>query len=484
MSFLNLTIADLHEKLKNRQVSSVDVTREVIAHIKTRDIDINAFITETPEVALMQAEKADEMISRGGVLSPLTGVPMSVKDVILTEGVRTTAASKILDNYFAPYDATVVQRLKAAGMVMVGKTNCDEFAMGASSENSAYGVVRNPWDRERVPGGSSGGAAAAVASGQCFYSIASDTGGSVRQPAAFSGLVGIKPSYGRVSRYGLMALCSSFDQIGVITKTVRDSASVMNVMAGPDVKDSTTYPKPAPDYTKTFDLDITNLKIGVPKQYFVEGMDKGVETVVRQAIEKLADLGADIVEVDLPMTPYAVAVYYTILPAEVSANLARYDGVRFGVRVGKGTASLLEMYTNTRAQGFGPEVKRRIMIGTHALSSGYYEAYYVRAQKVRAAMKREFDYVFEQVDCLVSPTTPTTAFKIGEKFTNPLTMYLEDIFTAPANIAGLCAISLPCGLAHGLPVGLQFIGNQFDEEIIYRAAYHYEQASGWRGLEI
>lgn len=484
MAFLNLTIQDLSEKLKKREVSSEEVTREVISHTEKTSNTYNAFITKTFDLALEQAKAVDTQRLRGDDLGPLAGIPMSIKDVIVTKGIRTTAGSKILEKYTPPYTATVAKKLGDAGMVLLGKNNCDEFAMGASNEKSAYGAVKNPWDEARVPGGSSGGSAAAVASGQGYYSVGSDTGGSVRQPASFCGIVGMKPSYGRVSRYGLMALCSSFDQIGPLTRNVYDNALVMNAIAGPDLKDSTTYPKPAPDYTKTFDTTLEHLKVGVPKDFFIEGMDKGVREAVEKAIQKIDELGADIIEVELPLASYSIAVYYTILPCEASSNLARYDGMRFGSRDLSTAKALIDSYFETRGIGFGKEVKRRIMIGAHALSSGYYDAYYLKAQKVRAAIKQEFDDVFERVDCLLAPTTPRPAFKIGDNSSSPLTMYLEDIFTAPANIAGLCALSLPCGLSSGLPVGLQIIGNQFDEEIIYRVAYHYEQASGWKGLEI
>ena len=408
----------------------------------------------------------------------LTGIPVAIKDNMCTKGIRTTCGSKILFNFVPPYESTVTSRLKEQGFVLVGKTNMDEFAMGSSTENSGFQITKNPWDPERIPGGSSGGSAAAVAADECIAALGSDTGGSIRQPASLCGVVGMKPTYGRVSRYGLVAYASSLDQIGPITKDVRDSALMLNVIAGHDPRDSTSAPVSVPDFTAVLGRDIKGLKIGIPKEYFIEGIDPEVSQAVREAIRTLESLGAIPVEVSLPHTGYAVATYYVLATSEASSNLARYDGVKYGFRAeGK---DLMDMYMKTRAQGFGAEVKRRIMLGTYALSSGYYEAYYKKAQQVRTLIKKDFEDAFGNVDVIVTPTCPTAAFRIGEKTADPLQMYLSDIFTISVNLAGVPAISVPCGFTSGnLPVGLQFIGRHFDEESILKIAYAYEQATDW-----
>ncbi|HEC36451.1 MAG TPA: Asp-tRNA(Asn)/Glu-tRNA(Gln) amidotransferase subunit GatA, partial [Anaerolineae bacterium] len=409
---------------------------------------------------------------------PLQGIPLAVKDVLCTAGVPTTCGSRILEDFVPPYDATAVARLKAARAVLLGKTNTDEFAMGSSTENSAFFPTRNPWDLSRVPGGSSGGSAAAVAAGECLGALGTDTGGSVRQPAAFCGVVGLKPTYGRVSRYGLVAFASSLDQVGVLAKDVTDTAILLGVIAGHDPLDSTSVDASVPDYTAALTGDIRGVRIGVPREYFIPGMQPEVEAAVRAALDQLADLGAEVIEVSLPHTDYALPAYYLIAPAEASANLARYDGVRYGLRVEQPT--LEATYEATRGQGFGPEVKRRIMLGTYALSAGYYDAYYLKAQKVRTLIKQDFDRAFERVDVIVAPTTPTTAFRLGEKVDDPIQMYLSDVFTLAANLAGICGVSLPCGFdGEGLPIGMQVMGPAFGEETILRVAHAYEQATQW-----
>jgi aspartyl-tRNA(Asn)/glutamyl-tRNA(Gln) amidotransferase subunit A len=460
---VNLTVRESRELLKNKKISSTELTKAFLARIKAVDEKVKAFVTLTPEVALEQAKTVDKFIQEGQELGTFSGIPGVIKDVFVTSGVRTTASSRILENFEPPYSATAVEKLLDQRMVLLGKANCDEFAMGASTENSAFFKTRNPWNLDYVPGGSSGGSAAAVAASEALFSIASDTGGSVRQPASFCGVVGLKPTYGRVSRYGLIAMASSLDTVGPITKNVFDSALVLQLIAGFDPNDSTTVSKEVPDYVSTLTKPIKNLKVGLPKEYFVKGIDPKVEKVVSSAIDKLAQLGAKIIEVSLPHTQYAVPTYYIIVPSEVSSNMARYDGIRFGQKRDK----------------FGDEVKRRIMLGTYALSSGYYEAYYLKAAKVRTLIKKDFEEVFKKVDVLATPTTPTTAFKLGEKIEDPLTMYLSDVFTSPANLAGVPAISVPCGFVDHLPVGLQIIGPHFEEERILNLAYQYEQATDW-----
>ena len=474
----NLTIHQAHELLKSEQVSSCELTSASLEEIARMEPDISAVVTATGEPAKKQALQADARIASGDC-GPLTGIPALIKDVICTRGIRTTCSSKMLENFIPPYDATVMQKLNQYGVVMVGKTNMDEFAMGSSTENSAFFTTRNPWDLSRVPGGSSGGSAAAVAAGEAIYALGSDTGGSIRQPASFCGVTGLKPTYGRVSRYGLIAFASSLDQIGPITRDVIDAALVLNAIAGYDPNDSTSINIPVPDYTKCLTGDIKGLRLGVPKEYFVEGMQPGVDSAVKAAIAELESLGAKVDwEVSLPQTPYALAVYYIIAPSEASANLARYDGVKYGFSY-KDTSNMWEAMQKTRQYGFGAEVKRRIMLGTYALSSGYYDAWYLKAQKVRTLIRREFDAVFEKYDALITPTSPTVAFKIGEKTEDPLQMYLSDICTLPVNIAGLPAISVPAGFDSRLPIGLQVIGKSFAEETILKIAHAYQQATDW-----
>jgi len=482
----DLTIHQARALLDAGEISAVELTQAVLDRILSVDNAVKAYLTLTPEAALEQARAADAARvgaglapARGqGQALPLRGIPIAVKDILCTAGIPTTCGSRILEDFIPPYDATVVARLKAAGAIILGKTNTDEFAMGSSTENSAFFPTHNPWDLERVPGGSSGGSAAAVAAGECLGALGTDTGGSVRQPAALCGIVGLKPTYGRVSRYGLIAFASSLDQVGVLTRDVTDAAILLNVIAGHDPLDSTSLDAPVPDATAALTGDIRGMRVGVPREYFIPGMQPEVEAAVRTALEKLADLGAEIVEVSLPHTDYALPVYYLIAPAEASANLARYDGVRYGLRIVGN--SLEDTYKQTRGQGFGPEVKRRIMLGTYALSAGYYDAYYLKAQKVRTLIKGDFDRAFQQVDVIVTPTSPTTAFRIGEKTDDPIQMYLSDIFTLSVNLAGICGINVPCGFdAQGLPIGMQIMGPALGETTILRVAYAYEQATDW-----
>jgi len=474
-----LTLHELHDQLKARRTSSRDLTRSFLDRIQSVDPKIHAYRTVTEEGALAQADAADQWIGSGRPIRPLTGIPIALKDNLCTKGIRTTCSSKILENFIPPYDATVVRRLRESGAVFIGKTNMDEFAMGSSTENSAFGLTANPWDASRIPGGSSGGSAAAVAADTCVAALGSDTGGSIRQPAAMCGVVGLKPTYGRVSRYGLVAFASSLDQIGPITKDVADCALMLNAIAGHDSYDSTSADLPAADYSLRPDGNLEGLRIGIPKEYFIDGMDPEVLHAVREGIHAMEKLGAKTREVRLPHTEYAVATYYILATAEAGSNLARYDGVRYGYRA-KPTKDLLEMYMKTRQAGFGPEVKRRIMLGTYALSSGYYDAYYRKAQCVRTLIKGDFDEAFKQVDVIVTPTAPTAAFKIGEKTQDPLQMYLSDIFTISVNIAGIPALSMPCGFTGSdLPIGLQIMGRPFAEETVLRAAHAYEQATEW-----
>jgi len=474
----DLTIHQARALLDAGEISAVELTQAVLDRILSVDNAVKAYLTLTPEAALEQARAADAAMGGQPQGLPLRGIPIAVKDILCTAGIPTTCGSRILEDFIPPYDATVVARLKAAGAVILGKTNTDEFAMGSSTENSAFFPTHNPWDLERVPGGSSGGSAAAVAAGECLGALGTDTGGSVRQPAALCGIVGLKPTYGRVSRYGLIAFASSLDQVGVLTRDVTDAAILLNVIAGHDPLDSTSLDAPVPDATAALTGDIRGMRVGVPREYFVPGMQPEVEAAVRAALEKLADLGAEIVEVSLPHTDYALPVYYLIAPAEASANLARYDGVRYGLRIVGN--SLEDTYKQTRGQGFGPEVKRRIMLGTYALSAGYYDAYYLKAQKVRTLIKGDFDRAFQQVDVIVAPTSPTTAFRIGEKTDDPIQMYLSDIFTLSVNLAGICGINVPCGFdAQGLPIGMQIMGPALGEMSILRVAYAYEQATDW-----
>jgi len=472
-----LTIHEAHDQLATGAISALELTEAVLARILAIDNDVKAYLTLTPESALDQALAADARRAAGED-GPLLGIPLAIKDVLCTEGVPTTAGSRILENFAPPYDATAIARLKAAGAILLGKTNTDEFAMGSSTENSAFFTTRNPWDLTRVPGGSSGGSAAAIAAGECLGALGSDTGGSVRQPASLCGIVGLKPTYGRVSRYGLIAFASSLDQIGVLAQDVTDAGLLLEAIAGHDPCDSTSLDAPVPDYAAALTGDVEGVRVGVPQEYFIAGMQPEVEEAVRAAVNVLSDLGAEVREINLPHTDYALAVYYLIAPAEASANLARYDGVRYGLRVdGDG---LIETYKATRGQGFGPEVKRRIMLGAYALSAGYYDAYYLKAQKARTLIKADFDSAFEQVDIVVAPATPTTAFPIGEKVDDPLQMYLGDVFTLSMNLAGICGLSLPCGFDDaGLPIGLQVMGPPLGEETALRVAHAYEQATEW-----
>jgi len=474
MELYRLTAHQLQELLRKREVTSREITESVLSRIRQVEDRVHSFITVLPELALEQAAAADARIQKGEADS-LTGIPMALKDLLCTRGVRTTCGSHILEHFIPPYDATVVEKLKAVNAVFVGKANMDEFAMGSSTENSYFGPTRNPWDIERIPGGSSGGSAAAVAADESICSLGSDTGGSIRQPAACCGVVGLKPTYGRVSRYGLVAFASSLDQIGPFAKDVRDIALIMNVISGYEPRDSTSVDLPVPDYTQALVKDVKGTVVGIPRECFIEGIDPEVEKATREAIQTLEKLGAQIREVSLPQSDYALAVYYIIAPAEASSNLARYDGVKYGFRA-KGKHELMEMYRESRAQGFGAEVKRRIMLGTYALSAGYYDAYYRKASQVRTLIREDFQKAFAACDVLVTPTTPTPAFRLGEKVDDPLQMYLSDIFTIPCNLAGLPGLSLPSGFSKkGLPIGLQILGNHFQEEKILRVAYAFEQ---------
>jgi aspartyl-tRNA(Asn)/glutamyl-tRNA(Gln) amidotransferase subunit A len=475
-----LTIHEAAHLLRERQISSVDLTTALLERIEQLDPSVKAYVTVTPELAMEQARAADKLLSveagaRTEALPPLLGIPMALKDVLVTNGVRTTCSSRILENFVPVYDGTVVARLRGAGAVFLGKTNCDEFAMGSSTENSGFFPTHNPWNLETVPGGSSGGSSAAVAADECLYSLGTDTGGSIRQPAALCGVTGLKPTYGRVSRYGLVAFASSLDQIGPFTKDAEDCAIVLDAISGYDANDSTSVNREVPSYHASLRDGVKGLRIGIPTEYFVAGLEPGVERRVRDAIGVLEGLGAEIGECSLPSTDYALDTYYIIAPAEASTNLARYDGIRYGLS--EQAPDIWSQYNATRERGFGPEVKRRIMLGTYVLSSGYYDAYYLKAQKVRTLIKGEFDKAFERFDVIVAPTSPTVAFKIGEKADDPLAMYLNDVLTIPVNMAGLPGISIPCGLSDGLPVGLQIIGKAFDEATVLRAAHAYQQVT-------
>jgi aspartyl-tRNA(Asn)/glutamyl-tRNA(Gln) amidotransferase subunit A len=475
MNLSELTIDAARSAIQERSTTVEALVESCYAKIQKDDGQIGAFLTLTKERALEQADQIDRMAAEGKPLPPLAGVPVGIKDVLCTRGVRTTAGSKILGNFIPPYDATAVARLEAAGAVVLGKLNCDEFAMGSSNENSAYHPVRNPRDLSRVPGGSSGGAAAAVAANMAVATLGSDTGGSIRQPASFCGVVGLMPTYGRVSRYGLIAFASSLDHVGPLTRTVKDAATVLNVIAGRDPMDATSAEVPVPDYVAELEKPVKGLKIGVAREYFGEGLDAEVRQAVEAAIEKLAGLACEVVKVSLPHTEYAIPTYYIVATAEASANLARFDGVRYGYRA-KNARTLSDMYRRSRDEGFGAEVKRRIMLGTYALSAGYYDAYYRKAQQVRALLTQDFDEAFKKVDAIVTPTSPTAAFRLGEKVNDPLAMYLADIYTVTADLAGVPGISVPCGeTREKLPVGLQILGRHFDEGAILRIAYAYEQ---------
>ena len=477
MQLYELTIGEAHALLKKREITSVELTRAVLDRINAVEPKIDAFITVSADMAMKQAEEADSIIS-GGQCMPLTGIPIAIKDLMCVQGLPTTCASKILENYIPPYDAHVIQKLRAAGAVFVGKLNMDEFAMGSSTENSGFKPTRNPWNTDLIPGGSSGGSAAAVAADMCIGALGSDTGGSIRQPASHCGTVGLKPTYGRVSRFGLVAFASSLDQIGPLTKNVTDSALLMNTIAGYDPADSTSVPEAVPDYTAILKKNLSRLVVGIPEEYYdLEGLDPEVAEAVKNAVKIIEDLGAKTVTVSLPNTKYVVAVYYVIAPSEASSNLARYDGVKYGYR-DKEPSNLIEMYRNTRSKGFGAEVQRRIIIGTYCLSAGYYDAYYGKAMQVRTLIMEDFKKAYDRCDVILSPVAPTPAFNIGEIIDDPLTMYLSDIFTISANLAGIPGISIPCGFSSaGLPIGLQILGKHFDEEKLLQVAYQFEQAT-------
>jgi aspartyl-tRNA(Asn)/glutamyl-tRNA(Gln) amidotransferase subunit A len=475
MNLHTLTIHELHKLLAKREVTSREVTEAFYRRIKEMDGKIGAYLMLTEEEAFHQADQADREMTRGKEIGDLAGIPLGVKDILCTKGVRTTCGSRILGNYVPFYDGTVVKKLKENHMVMLGKLNMDEFAMGSSTENSGFQITHNPWDLQRIPGGSSGGSAAAVAADECTAALGTDTGGSIRQPASCCGVVGMKPTYGRVSRYGLVAFASSLDQIGPITKDVEDCAILMNGISGYDPYDSTSVSVEVPDYRRSLINDVKGIRIGIPDEYFIEGMDPDVEKSVRDAIALFENWGAEVKRISLPHTEYAVAIYYIIATAEASSNLARYDGVKYGLR-SKEYRDLMGMYTQTRAQGFGKEVKRRIILGTYVLSAGYYEAYYRKASQVRTLMRNDFEEAFRKVDVIMAPTAPTPAFRIGEKVEDPLQMYLSDIHTIPVNLAGIPAISIPCGFSReNLPIGLQMMGKHFDEGMLLRIAYTFEQ---------
>jgi aspartyl-tRNA(Asn)/glutamyl-tRNA(Gln) amidotransferase subunit A len=473
------SIRELHHQLVGKEISAIELTQAALDRIEAVEPRLRSFLRVTTDVAIAQAQRVDDRIAAGETIGLLAGIPLGIKDNLCTQGVTTTCGSRILENFVPPFESTVTDRLFSSGAVMVGKTNLDEFAMGSSTENSAYQVTANPWDLACVPGGSSGGSAAAVAGGQCVASLGSDTGGSIRQPASYCGIVGLKPTYGRVSRYGLVAYASSLDQIGPFGRSVEDVAVMLGAIAGYDPKDATSLNVAVPDYTESLIPDLKGLRVGIIRETFGEGLSPVVAASVEAAIAQLKSLGAEIKEISCPRFRYGLPTYYIIAPSEASANLARYDGVKYGARSLEAD-NLLDMYTQTRAQGFGAEVKRRIMIGTYALSAGYYDAYYLKAQQVRTLIKEDFDAAFEQVDVLVSPTAPTTAFRAGEKTADPLSMYLSDLMTIPVNLAGLPGLSLPCGFDEGgLPIGLQIIGNVLREDLVLRTAYAYEQSTTW-----
>jgi aspartyl-tRNA(Asn)/glutamyl-tRNA(Gln) amidotransferase subunit A len=477
-----LTISELAARLAKREISAREIMQACLDRIARVDEKIHAFISHDSVDALAQADAADRLLSQAvsGTSRPLLGIPIAIKDVLAVKNQPLNCASKILGKFISPYDATAIEKLKAAGAIVFGRLNMDEFAMGSSTENSAFGVTKNPWDTTRIPGGSSGGSAAAVAADECIASLGTDTGGSIRQPAALCGCVGLKPTYGRVSRYGLVAFASSLDQIGSFTKNISDAATLLGVLSGVDPRDSTSMPQPVPNYSAALNGNIKGLKLGLPKEYMIGGLDAEVKAAIDVAVKKFQELGAKIVEISLPHTDYAVATYYIIATAEASANLARFDGIRYGLRIDG--SDPVELYSKTRGAGFGDEVKRRIILGTYVLSSGYYDAYYLRAQKVRTLIRDDFLNAFEKVDAIVTPTTPTAAFKIGEKSDDPLQMYLSDIFTISCNLAGICGVSVPCGFTKPpkLPIGLQLLGKPFGEETILRVAHAYEQSTNWR----
>ena len=473
----NKTISELAQDLRDKVFSSVELTQHYLDRIQQFDGDLNSFITVTPELALAQARAADEQLAAGSATA-LTGIPLAQKDIFCTDGVRTSCGSKMLDNFIAPYNATVIEKFNSVGSVMLGKTNMDEFAMGSSNETSFYGAVKNPWDLNAVPGGSSGGSAACVAARMAPASTGTDTGGSIRQPAALCGITGLKPTYGRISRYGMIAFASSLDQAGPMARDAKDAAIMLNTMAGFDARDSTCLDKPVPDYTADLDNSLQGLKIGLPKEYFGEGLDSSVATAIEAAIKEYEKLGATVKEISLPNTGLAVPTYYVIAPAECSSNLSRMDGVRFGYRC-ENPVDLEDLYKRSRGEGFGEEVKRRIMVGTYALSAGYYDAYYLKAQQIRQLISDDFKKAFEEVDVIMGPTTPEPAFNFGEKSEDPVSMYLSDIYTIAANLAGLPGISVPAGVVNGRPAGLQIIGNYFDEARLLNVAHQYQQVTDW-----
>lgn len=479
MKLYEMTLKEVSEKIRKQEITALELTKTILDRIKEVEPHVDAYITITEEQALSRAKEIDEKIKAGEEVSVLAGIPMAVKDNICTDGIKTTCASKMLENFIPPYDATVVKKLNDAGAVMVGKTNMDEFAMGSSTENSHFKNTKNPWDLDKVPGGSSGGSAAAVAAGQAFYALGSDTGGSVKQPAALTGLVGLRPTYGRISRYGLIAFGSSLDQVGIFTKDVTDCSIVLRELAGKDCMDGTSAEVEVVDYEKYLDKDMSNIKIGIPKEYFVEGIDEDVKAAVLDGVEKLKELGATVKEISLPHTDSAIATYYVLAPSEASSNLARFDGIRYGYKA-KDYNSLEELYTKTRTEGFGDEVKRRIMIGTYALSAGYYDAYYKKSLKVRTLIKQDFVDAFKEVDVIIAPTAPNVAFNIGEKTSDPMAMYMEDACTIPSCLAGVPGMSIPCGFKGGLPIGMQIIGNYFDEATMLKVAHAFESATEFK----
>lgn len=480
MDLHSLSVARAAKGLKEKEFSSVELTKAVLERAKSLNGEINAYVTFTEESALKSAEEADKRIGSGKALSALDGIPVALKDIFNTKGVKTTCASNIIKDFVPPYNATVVNKLSDSGMVMAGKVNMDEFACGSSTQFSCHGPTRNPWDRARVPGGSSGGSAAAVAADMAFYALGTDTGGSIRQPASFCGVTGLKVTYGRVSRSGVTAMASSWDTIGPVTKTVEDAAIVLQQIAGQDPYDSTTPPKPVPDYSAGLEKGVKGMKIGVPKEYFTEGIDPEVEKAVRDALKEYEKLGATVKEVSLPYTKYAVAAYYIVMPAELSANLARFDGIRYGTKPAEEAKDLIAYYYKAREEGFGDEIKRRIMIGTYVLSAGYYDAYYKKAQRVRSLIVKDFESVLSEVDVLVTPVAPTPAFKIGENIDDPLSMYLADVFTIPVSCAGVPGLSIPCGFSkEGLPIGMQIVGPQFSEDLVLQVGAAYQNATDW-----
>lgn len=479
MDLINATIHSLSEQLNKREITSRQLTEKLLDFAKKTNPVLNSFITICEDTALKQADAADKRIEAGKNVTPLTGIPLGIKDLLLIKDIKATCASKILSNYVAPYTATAVSKLIDAGAVILGKTNQDEFAMGSSNEYSHFGAAKNPWNTEYIPGGSSGGSAVSVAAGQCIASLGTDTGGSIRQPSAMCGTVGVKPTYGRVSRYGMVAFASSLDQIGPITKDVTDAAIMLNHICGHDASDSTSLNETVPDFRKALVNNVKGMKIGIPKEYFIDGIETETAKSVNDAVQLFAKQGAEIVDISLPHTEYAVPCYYIVAPAEASANLARFDGIRYGYRA-KDHGALRDMYEATRAQGFGPEVTLRIIVGTYVLSSGYYDAYYLKAQKVRTLIMRDFLEAFKKVDVILTPTSPTPPFKLGEKTDDPIQMYLSDIFTIPCNLAGLPGMSLPCGFtSNGLPIGLQLLGKHLDEATMLRAGYTFEQSTQW-----